>query len=637
MGILGELWVKLGLKNDGFKRGVQDSKKEVSGFAQYMSKLGGMIATAFSVKAVIRFANETAELANRVKGVRAAFEKLGDPSLLDNLRKATQGTVNDLQLMQRAVQAQNFGIPVKNLATYLEFATKRAQQTGQSVDYLVDSIIMGLGRQSTLILDNLGFSAAEIRDRMKEGGTMADAVGDIIKKQMGDSTIAIDNTALATQRLQAAWVNFQTAVGSSTAPILNNLKEFATDYLYTITTILNSGSLSTAEKFGMVFGVGNAGESWQKLLDEQSRKRKNAGIAQSLATERVSGIKDLKEAREELYRLEEEEKRLAGKPEDNVFVMTNKMALQMVKQLIPALEEKKKLEDEERKKKAEELKLKNSLIGGLEEEIKKKEEIRNLSANEAEVQQLNEEIAKMQERLKLLKMTAAEQKKYHEQKLAEKNKERGHVNIDQVQGPYNLLEMQANIKGADAIMDEAYRTWSENTAKLNEEAIAQQAATLEAIEMLNQSISAGITNSLGELANVIAGVEGANIGSVVKALLSPLADAAISAGLLVMGVGKAVEAFNTSLATLQGPIAIAAGAALVAVGVAAKAGLAAIGKGAKGGAGAYGNNSMTSYSGGYGVNTNNYAQATNSYTLTTTLKGQDLLLAIQRTENNNRR
>jgi hypothetical protein len=231
-------------------------------------------------------------------------------------------------------------------------------------------------------------------------------------------------------------------------------------------------------------------------------------------------------------------------------------------------------------------------------------------------------------------MSTKELKKYNEERIKERNAQS--AKIEKVDGLFNVLEMQANLKDAKDVMDQAHKEWAAGAARLNEQAIAQQATTLEAIEMLNQAVNAGITNSLGELANAIAGVEGANIGSVIKALLSPLADACISAGLLVITSGKAIEAFKASLLSLNGGVAITAGAALIAIGVAAKAGLAAIGKGATN-TGGYANQNVTSYSGGYGVNGNNYAQATSAYTLTTTLKGQDLLLAIQRTQNNNRR
>ena len=589
MGILGELWVKLGLRNEGLNKGLDDSKKKVSGFANYMSKLGGIMAAAFSVKEIVAFTHRTAELANKAAGVRKAFQALNNPNLLADLRRATLGTVDDLQLMQRAVQAKNFKIPLDQLATYLSFATKRANETGQSVDYLVDSIITGLGRQSVLILDNLGISAAEIKDNMKDGASMAEAVGKIIKEQMGEGATEIDKAAVATERLATAWTNFQLAVGGGTSGIWNTLKTEAADYLSTLTRILNADGFSGWEKAGMIFGGWNSKKNWNKLLDmEEGAKKRDAHRAAIAAMEEERKAKEKQQKEEEA----------AAKA-----------------------------------KAAEEAKRRSQIITHLKDEIKKKEEIRDISANEGEIRQLNDEIAAMKERLRILQMTSEELKKYNEQKLAERNAKT--PTLEAMPGMFNPVALEENKNKGIAILDEATAQWQEKTLQLNEAAVEQQAVTLEAINMLNSALSQGVSASLGELANMIAGVEGANVGSVVKALLSPLADACISAGLLVMGTGKAIDALRDGLMKFFGGNAVAAGAALVAIGVAAKAGLAAIGKGATN-TGGYTNQNVTSFSGGYGVNANNYQQG-NSYTLSTTLKGQDLLLAIQRTENNNRR
>ena len=75
------------------------------------------------------------------------------PSLTNDLKTATRGTVSEFDLMKSAVSANNFKIPLESLSSYLAFATRRAEETGQSVDYLVDSIIMGIGRKSPMILD----------------------------------------------------------------------------------------------------------------------------------------------------------------------------------------------------------------------------------------------------------------------------------------------------------------------------------------------------------------------------------------------------------------------------------------------------------------------------------------------------
>lgn len=61
-------------------------------------------------------------------------------TVLDDLRKATRGAASDIKLMQSALRAKNFGIPLEALPKLLEFAAVRAQQTGQSVDSLVNLI-----------------------------------------------------------------------------------------------------------------------------------------------------------------------------------------------------------------------------------------------------------------------------------------------------------------------------------------------------------------------------------------------------------------------------------------------------------------------------------------------------------------
>jgi hypothetical protein len=185
------------------------------------------------------------------------------------------------------------------------------------------------------------------------------------------------------------------------------------------------------------------------------------------------------------------------------------------------------------------------------------------------------------------------------------------------------------------MLDEAQKQWTAKGAALAEITMEQQNRLTEAAQMLANALTSGISNSLTELANVIAGVEGANAGNVVKALLTPLADAAISAGIMILTTGKAVQAFRDALTRLDAGAGIVGGATLIAVGLAAKAGLAAIGNNPTG-AGGYANTAVTSYSGGYGVNSANY-QAADDFTLTTELKGEDILLSIERTQNKRRR
>lgn len=178
------------------------------------------------------------EMAEQADGVTKAFNGLNQEGLLDNLRKATKGTVNDVQLMTAAVQANDFRIPLEDLGKYLEFAQLKAQQTGQSVDYMTNSIVTGLGRKSPLILDNLGISAAEISEKTKETGDFMKAVAEIVDTQLaaaGETYIsAADRAAQKTVELE----NAQKALGDEILPLKEQWDDaYADMQLHTISLI----------------------------------------------------------------------------------------------------------------------------------------------------------------------------------------------------------------------------------------------------------------------------------------------------------------------------------------------------------------------------------------------------------------
>jgi len=192
--------------------------------------VGRAIAGAFAIREVVRFGQEAIRLAATLEGVEAAFKRIAAPGLLDELRKQTRGTVSDLQLMQNAVKASNFQIPLEQLGKLFAFAQQRARETGESVDYLVDSIVLGIGRKSPLILDNLGISAVRLRDEFKGLGIESAGVGDvarvvanIIDEEMGKAGGTIETTAEKMERMSASFKNLQTDLGQRLLPIMDIL------------------------------------------------------------------------------------------------------------------------------------------------------------------------------------------------------------------------------------------------------------------------------------------------------------------------------------------------------------------------------------------------------------------------------
>ena len=265
---------------------IDHSLKRLSGG---FGALGVVIGASFAVDAIRQFVTESVELANQAEGVKRAFDRLNDDKLLDNLREATAGTVDDLKLMQTAVQAKNFRIPMDVLAKGLEFAQRRAVETGQSVDYMVDSFVTGLGRKSVMILDNLGISAAELKEKMAAGGSMADAVGQIMDESFAEAGDRIETVSMKIDQQRATITNLKTAVGQELAPVYEEFLNSTISGLKTI-NLLTREDVSFKEKSVNIIKQG---------LALQSKQNTNLGKIVSLAAKYLELERQVGEAQKE--------------------------------------------------------------------------------------------------------------------------------------------------------------------------------------------------------------------------------------------------------------------------------------------------------------------------------------------------
>ena len=204
------------------------------------------------------------ELAKQGEGIRIAFQRLGRGDILDGLRQATHGTVTDLELMKAAVKFNDFKLPLDELGTMLAFAQQKAKDTGQSVDYMVDSIVTGLGRKSLMILDNLGLSAAQIKDKMAETGDMTKAVGAIIREEMAKAGDYVETAADRATQANVQLENAMTRLGETFQPLTDT-----------------ANSMWTSIKIGALDLLNNAVKPLIKALQEAGalgqKARGNAG------------------------------------------------------------------------------------------------------------------------------------------------------------------------------------------------------------------------------------------------------------------------------------------------------------------------------------------------------------------------
>ena len=205
--------------------GSRSGRGGLGGVLSIANKLGPALAAAFSVREIAIFGKEAVMLGAKLEGVKNAFQLIedGGKTSLSALKTATRGAVDEMTLMSLAVQADNFKIPLENLGQFFEFATIRAAQTGESVEHLTRSIVLGIGRKSPLILDNLGITLVRLKEAMgkvgRESATVADisaAVAKVAKEEvelLKDLGLEATTAAQKMDKLSASFKNWKASIG----------------------------------------------------------------------------------------------------------------------------------------------------------------------------------------------------------------------------------------------------------------------------------------------------------------------------------------------------------------------------------------------------------------------------------------
>lgn len=217
-----------------------DTKNLTQNFGELYSAIRLVIAGGI-VKELVSFSLNMSTLAGNVEGVERAFNRAfpNAQTLLSDLQRATHGAVSEFELMQRTLQATNLGVAVEQLPILFEFAATRAQQTGESVDYLVDSIVRGIGRKSLLILDNLGLSATRLKEQFNGASLASQSVADVTKGVAEIARVELEKmggfaetSATKVDQLKVSWQQLRVEVSKRFAEggLADQLKELIDSY-----------------------------------------------------------------------------------------------------------------------------------------------------------------------------------------------------------------------------------------------------------------------------------------------------------------------------------------------------------------------------------------------------------------------
>lgn len=234
--------------NDEFKKiktGVGDFGFNVGNYPKGLEIVGGAIKKLLpglgllaGLKFGVDFVNDARKVAQEAKGVEFAFKRLGDTGVdaFSRIKSATRGTLSDLDIKTALVDFDNFNISLEETDTLFEFLAVRAAQTGKSVEYLQQSLVEGLSKESKLRIDNLGISATELNKELEKTPNFVQAVANIAKKEVAEAGSILDEAGNAQSRWNAALENFTLAVGNGGInKISDGFFDFGTNILRAIT------------------------------------------------------------------------------------------------------------------------------------------------------------------------------------------------------------------------------------------------------------------------------------------------------------------------------------------------------------------------------------------------------------------
>ena len=135
-------------------KGAKNAQKQLGGVAKTLTRVAvGYVSIRSAVEGF-----KLAELAAQGQNVERAFKKMADNAdvMAIKMREASAGTISNIDLMRKYNEAVMLGVPVDQFEKMMTIARGAAQATGASMEFMLSSIVTGIGRQSKLMLDNLG-------------------------------------------------------------------------------------------------------------------------------------------------------------------------------------------------------------------------------------------------------------------------------------------------------------------------------------------------------------------------------------------------------------------------------------------------------------------------------------------------
>lgn len=515
MGKIGDLFVRLGLKSDDYKKGMADAKKETTSFSDKLGKMkAGAVAVWAAVgTAVLTFANEFRTATNKVNdaweqtmaGIKAGWQTV--LAELSNTSIDTSGSGSKL------------GNWFKNEANWwkqLFSRTKEAAQAGKEAAKAFDAefeLVNSVKLQRTLIAPELNKLYAEIRDTTLSPFAREEAMAKYRGLLQPIAQAEIDTYS---NMLNAAVNEWQAGTGI----VHNRTTEELVDFFKNIGT----------DPTGMAAKYSDLNAIYEtKKGDKQNQRIFDIAVAWAAASAQMSGY-------------EKEMARASVSIKKSMETMFN--------------------------------------IGGDSPFMWAAKEMKDTKETIADV-------------------------------------------LDDIESEFDDFDVEIDMSDVDAHLEAFTQGIIDSTMEAKERAQMYG-------QVIEDAIIGSVTNGMQALTDVLFNLEDADSKQVLAAFIAPFGDTLKQMGAMIMAEGIAMEAFKKSFTNPYA--AIAAGAALIAIGSVVSSGLQKLTANPAGG----GSGSASSYGGGASSSAKNY-EAELTVNVVGHISGSDIALSLDRTRKNQKR
>ena len=612
MGLLGRIFVKLGLDNSEFKKGIEQSKQETSKFKNFLSKVGTAVVAAFSVRAIVNFGKSIVKAYNEASVVAAKLE-----SQLTATGNAVGMTAKELQNYASELQkVTTFGDEetIEAMTRLLSFTSiqgdvfKKAIASAQDLATIMgtdlNSAVLQLGK--ALEDPNMGLTllrrtgviftkeqTENIRKLVDEGKKYEAQMlilAEVQKKFGGAAKAAADTAAGSWKQLKNAFGDLLETIGKGTEKTKGFAKSL-TDWINSLNKVFQSQDLSFWQKLTAVLG-GNM-KAFRLANEEFERNKKYQEELEANANNIVSSVKSVADAEFMLASIDKKSK--------------SELSALVRQKLEAYINEANAAKDAKEKREEEAAAIANGLIPQLQREKEERQKLLSFATDETVIRSLNTEIAAIDKRLASLRLTTKEYEKQQQLKSQ----------------LFTPLEVPSSgIKGTSVTTEYKVKmpSWEEFSSDLKDAA--------KEIEISGNSIAYTLTDSIGgaveSLVTSLMKTGKVDTASVVNALLQPFFSMARQLGEILIASGLGAEALKKLVKNPK--TAIIAGVALVALASAASAAFSSVASSA-------GSSNQTQDNYVYSGGTSNggiVTLATQKIIVEGRLSGQDILLSSER-------